>query len=47
MLDVNRIYCKDALIGLKQLADNSIDLVVTDPPYNIASKNRSTMIKTS
>ena len=45
MLEANRIYCRDALQGLKQLPDNSIDLVVTDPPYNIASNNRSTMIK--
>ena len=35
MLELNKIYCIDALEGLKQLEDNSIDLVVTDPPYNI------------
>ena len=45
MLEVNRIYCMDAIKGLKKLPDNSVDLVVTDPPYNIASKNRTTMIK--
>ena len=39
----NRIYKMDALVGLKRLADNSVDLVVTDPPYNIAAKDRSTM----
>jgi DNA modification methylase len=35
LLELNKIYCIDALEGLKQLEDNSIDLVVTDPPYNI------------
>ena len=35
MLELNRIYnlkCED---GIPQLADNSIDLVVTSPPYNV------------
>ena len=34
-LEVNKIYNMDCLEGLKQLEDNSIDLVITDPPYNI------------
>ncbi len=42
-LAINRIHRIDAIEGLKRLADNSVDLVVTDPPYNIASKNRLTM----
>ncbi len=25
----------DALRGLKQLADKSVDLILTDPPYNL------------
>jgi len=33
MLEVNKIYCMDCLEGLKQIEDNSIDLIVTDPPY--------------
>ncbi|GEM_PF-6151015 len=36
----DRIHHHDALKGLAQLPDESVDLVVTDPPYNIASKNR-------
>ena len=28
----------DALAFLKQISDNSVDLVVTDPPYNISQK---------
>lgn len=33
-MDLNKIYCMDCLEGLKQLEDNSVDLVFTDPPYN-------------
>ncbi len=42
-LESNKIHRIDAIEGLKRLPDASVDLVVTDPPYNIASKNRSTM----
>ena len=42
-LKLNTIHSMDALGGLKQLADKSVDLVVTDPPYNIASRNKSTI----
>lgn len=44
MLAVNRIYCMDAFEGLKKLDDESVDLIVTDPPFNIAAKGRSTII---
>jgi len=33
---VNKIYNKDCLEGLKEIPDNSIDLIITDPPYNIS-----------
>lgn len=42
MLRHNKIYQMDALDGLKQLSNNSVDLVITDPPYNIASGDRRT-----
>ncbi len=42
-LRINTIYCMDAIEGLKRLADESVDLVVTDPPYNIASPSKTTM----
>ncbi len=35
MLEINKIYNIDCLEGLKLIDDNSIDLIVTDPPYNI------------
>lgn len=39
MLDLNKIYCIDVLDGLKQLDDESIDLIITSPPYNKAGFN--------
>lgn len=39
MLKLNNIYNVDCLEGLKQLDDNSIDLIITSPPYNKAGFN--------
>ena len=33
MLELNKIYNEDCLEGMKQIEDNSVDLIVTDPPY--------------
>lgn len=33
MLELNKIYCMDCLEGIKKLSNNSVSLVVTDPPY--------------
>ena len=33
-MELNKIYCEDCLETLARLEDNSIDLVVTSPPYN-------------
>lgn len=38
MLELNKIYLCDCLDGLRQLDDNSIDLVITSPPYNMGDK---------
>jgi len=35
MLELNKIYCADCLELMKDIPDKSIDLVLTDPPYNI------------
>ena len=32
-LQLNNIYCEDCLGVLKEMGDNSIDSMVTDPPY--------------
>lgn len=39
MLELNKIYNIDCLEGLKLLDDNSIDLIITSPPYNKAGFN--------
>lgn len=37
MLETNKVYKMEAIELLKQLPDNSIDLVLTDPPYNMTA----------
>lgn len=38
MLKTNQIYEMDCTAGMKLLSDNSIDLVVTSPPYNVGKE---------
>jgi DNA modification methylase len=33
MLELNKIHCFDVIEGLRQIPDNSIDCIVTSPPY--------------
>jgi site-specific DNA-methyltransferase (adenine-specific) len=35
MLEMNKVYCMDALEFLKQMPDNSVDAIITDPPYGL------------
>jgi len=39
MVEINTIKNCDCLEYLKTLPDNFVDLVVTDPPYNVSQKN--------
>lgn len=41
MVEVNRIYNEDCLEWMKNVADESIDLVVTSPPYNFGGFSRN------
>lgn len=34
-IELNKIHCIDALEGIKQIKDKSVDVVITDPPYYI------------
>ena len=43
MFKADNIYRKDAVEGLSSLGDNSVDLIISDPPYNIAAKNKLTL----
>lgn len=38
MVKLNKIECMDCLKYLKKIPDNFVDLVVTDPPYNVSQK---------
>lgn len=33
MMELNKVYNVDCFEGLKKLADQSIDMVITSPPY--------------
>lgn len=33
MIELNKIYNEDCLEGMKRIPDKSVDLIVTDPPY--------------
>lgn len=39
MIELNKIYNMDCLDGIKDIEDNSIDLVLTDPPYLFDNSN--------
>ena len=41
MLELNKIYNMDCLEGLKLLDDNSIDLIITSPPYNLGKQHHT------
>jgi len=40
MLKENEIYFKDCLEGMKELPDGSVDLLLTDPPYNVSNTTK-------
>lgn len=35
MLDINKIYAMNCIEGMKLMDDNSVNLVITSPPYNV------------
>jgi site-specific DNA-methyltransferase (adenine-specific) len=37
-LELNRIYQRDCIEGMRMIPDKSIDLIATDPPYEISRK---------
>ena len=39
MIELNKIYKCDVLEGLRKLDDESVDLIITSPPYNKAGFN--------
>ena len=44
-MELNRIYQIDVLEGLRQLPDESVDLIITSPPYNKGKRGYKKHIK--
>ena len=42
MLELDKIYNMDCLEGMKQIDDNSIDCIITDPPYFLPAQHYAT-----
>lgn len=42
MLEMNKMYCMDCMDGFKQIDDQSVDLIVTDPPYFLPATHYQT-----
>lgn len=40
MLEINKIYNKDCLEGMKEIDDKSVDAIITDLPYGQTSRNK-------
>ena len=36
MIELNKIYNEDCIEGMKRIPDNSVDCILTDPPYGTA-----------
>jgi site-specific DNA-methyltransferase (adenine-specific) len=34
-LELNKIYNEDCILGMKKIKDNTADIIICDPPYNI------------
>lgn len=34
MVELNKIYCEDCLVTMSKMDDDSVDLIITSPPYN-------------
>jgi site-specific DNA-methyltransferase (adenine-specific) len=34
-LDINKIYNEDCIIGMKKIPNETVDIIICDPPYNI------------
>lgn len=45
-MEINKIHKIDVLDGLRQLPDNSIDVIITSPPYNKMGLNHLKQYKT-
>ena len=44
MVNLNEVYNEDCLIGMKRIADGSIDMILVDPPYGITAAKHDVRI---
>lgn len=42
MIELNKIYNEDCVIGMKNIKDNTIDLIITSPPYFLNKEYENT-----
>ena len=42
-METNVIYNEDCYVGIKSIPDNSIDLVIIDPPYDINTRKNQAL----
>lgn len=40
-MEINKVYQGDCLEELKKIPDNSIDIIITSPPYNLGNKHHT------
>jgi len=45
MMTTSKLICADVVDGLRSLEDNSIDLIVTSPPYNVGKEYETDVSK--
>lgn len=44
MIEKNRIYNKDCIIGMKEIKDKTVDLILTDLPYGVTNNSKDIKI---
>ena len=44
MIEINKIYNEDCLIGMNKIDDKSIDCIICDLPYNVTTLNWDSLI---
>ena len=44
MIEINKIHCMDCIEGMKQLEDNSVDMILCDLPYGTTDCSWDTII---
>ena len=44
MIEINKIHNLDCIKAIKLIDNESVDLIITDPPYNIGQENKRTKV---